>query len=63
MCLVNEETDFDTALKKFKNENPQYFGEVVIKKVQTSPKLNNSNGGINTNSIMNDVIRQAVSNK
>lgn len=60
MSKVDESTDFDTALKKFKNENPQYFGEVVIKKVQTSPKLSNNNGGTNTNSIMNDVIRQAV---
>ena len=63
MSKVDETTDFDTALKKFKNDNPQYFGEVVIKKVQTSPKLNNSNGGSSTNSIMNDVIRQAVNNK
>lgn len=60
MANVNESTDFDTALKKFKNENPQYFGEVVIKKVQTSPKLNNSNGGTSTNSIMNDIIRNSV---
>ena len=63
MSKVDETNDFDTALKKFKNENPQYFGEVVIKKVQTSPKLNNGNGGTNTSSIMNDVIRQAVNNK
>jgi hypothetical protein len=63
MTKVDDTTDFDTALKNFKDENPQYFGEVVIKKVQTSPKLNNSNGVINTNSIMNDVIRQAINNK
>ena len=63
MSKVDETTDFDTALKTFKNENPQYFGEVVIKKVQTSPKLNNTNGGTTSSSIMNDVIRQAVSNK
>jgi len=63
MTKVNDTIDFETALKTFKNENPQYFGEVVLKKVQTSPKLNNNNGGTNTNSIMNDVIRQAVSNK
>ena len=63
MSKIDDTNDFDTVLKTFKNENPQYFGEVVIKKVQTSPKLNNSNGGTNTNSIMNDVIRQAINNK
>ena len=60
MNLVNDTTDFDTALKKFKNENPQYFGEVVVKKVQSSPNL--SNGGnkeITTNSIMNDILRNS----
>lgn len=60
MSKVDETTDFDTALKNFKNENPQYFGEVVIKKVQTSPKLNNNDGGTSSNSIMNDIIRQAT---
>ena len=63
MSKVNETTSFDDALKKFKQDNPQYFGEVVVKKVQTSPKLTNNNGGITTNSIMNDVIRGAVNNK
>ena len=56
--LVNDDTDFDTALKKYKADNPQYFGEVVVKKVQSSPNL--SNGGqkeITTNSIMNDILR------
>ncbi len=60
MSMVNENTDFDTALKKFKNDNPQYFGEVVVKKVQSSPNL--SNGGqkeTTTNSIMNDILRGA----
>ncbi len=58
MSLVNETTDFDTALKKYKNDNPQYFGETIVKKVQSSPNL--SNGGnkeITTNSIMNDILR------
>lgn len=62
MSLVNETTDFDTALKKFKTDNPQYFGEVVIKKVQSSPTL--SNGGTKettTNSIMNDILRSSRS--
>ena len=58
MNLIDDKTDFDTALKKYKTENPQYFGEVVVKKVQSSPNL--SNGGIKentTNSIMNDILR------
>lgn len=58
MNLVNESTDFDTALKRYKNDNPQYFGEVVVKKVQSSPNL--SNGGAKettTNDIMNDILR------
>lgn len=57
---VNDETDFATALENYKKDNPQYFGEPVVKKVQTSPKLNNASGGTSTNNIMNDVIRQAV---
>ena len=60
MGLINETTDFDTALKNFKKDNPQYFGETVIKKVQTSPTLN---GGTaqpqTTNSIMNNLLRSA----
>lgn len=58
MSLVNDTTDFETALKDYKKNNPQYFGEVVIKKVQSSPALN---GGGNqpqtTNSIMNNLLR------
>lgn len=60
MSLVNDTTDFDTALKNFKKDNPQYFGETVVKKVQSSPSLNA--GGSQpqtTNSIMNDIIRGA----
>ena len=45
MALVNDTTDFDTALKNYKKDNTQYFGEVVVKKVQSSPNLN---GGIKT---------------
>lgn len=60
MSAVNEETDFATALKSYKEENPQYFGETVVKKVQTSPALN---GGVpkaqTTNDIMNDILRGA----
>ena len=60
MNLVDEGTDFDTALKNYKNDNPQYFGEVVVKKVQSSPNLSNGGQKENTtNDIMNDVIRGA----
>lgn len=56
--LVNDTTDFETALKKFKKENPQYFGEMQIKKVQTAPNLNGGATQPNTtNSIMNSLIR------
>ena len=56
--LVNDTTDFETALKNYKKENTQYFGEVVVKKVQSSPTLNN--GGTKaqtTNDIMNSLLR------
>lgn len=60
MNAVDETTDSDKALINYKKENPQYFGETVIKKVQTSPTLN---GGTaqpqTTNSIMNDFLRSA----
>lgn len=60
MNLVDDETDFDTALKKYKNDNPQYFGEVVVKKVQSSPNLSNGGQKENTtNNIMNDILRGA----
>lgn len=58
MSMVNETTDFETALKNYKKDNSQYFGEVVVKKVQTSPNLNNGeNKSTTTNSIMNDILR------
>ena len=63
MANVNDETDFATALENYKKENPQYFGEVVVKKVQTSPSLNaGGNQPQTTNSIMNDIIRGAKNN-
>lgn len=59
-ALVNDDTDFDTALKGFKENNPQYFGETVVKKVQTSPVLNNGgNQAETTNDIMNNILRGA----
>lgn len=63
MNLVNDTTDFEKALKDFKKENPQYFGETVIRKTQTAPNLNN--GGTQaqtTSSIMNNLIRGARNN-
>lgn len=60
MSLVNDTTDFDTALKEFKKSSPQYFGETVVKKVQTSPVLNNGgNRPQTTNNIMNELLRGA----
>ena len=58
MANVNDETDFTKALDDYKKENPQYFGETVVKKVQSSPNL--ASGGSQpqtTNNIMNDIIR------
>jgi len=60
MNLVNETTDFETALKNYKKDNTQYFGEVVVKKVQSSPNLNNGGAKPSTvNDIFNDMIRGA----
>ena len=57
---VNDETDFATALESYKKENPQYFGETVVKKVQSSPSLANSgNATTSTNDIMNNILRSA----
>ena len=57
---VNDETDFATALESYKKENPQYFGETVVKKVQSSPILGNGGNQSNsTNDIMNNILRGA----
>lgn len=58
MSKVDDKTDFETALKNYKEENPQYFGETVVKKVQSSPNLTGgSNQETTTNDIMNDILR------
>lgn len=57
MSMVNETTDFDTALKEYKKNSPQYFGEVVVKKVQSSPTLSGGIKEMTTNDIMNEMIR------
>lgn len=59
MSLVDDTKDFKTALKEYKKDNPQYFGEVQIKKVQTSRNLAGGTQPQTTNSIMNDIIRGA----
>ena len=63
MANVNDDTDFATALETYKKENPQYFGETVVKKVQTSPNLNGGgNQPQSTSDIMNNIIRGAKEN-
>ncbi len=60
LSLVNETTDFDTALKNYKKDNPHFFGEIVVKKVQSSPNLGNGGNQSNsTNDIMNNILRGA----
>jgi len=58
--MVNDTTDFDTALKRYKKDNPQYFGEMQIKKTQTAPSLNSGVGReTTTNDIMNGLLRSS----
>ena len=57
MANVNDETDFATALESYKKENPQYFGDTVVKKVQSSPTLAGGSKPPTTNDIMNDILR------
>lgn len=60
MSKVNDDTDFAKALEDYKKDNPQYFGDTVVKKVQSSPSLNA--GGPQpqtTNDIMNNILRGA----
>lgn len=59
MQLVNETTDFETALKNYKKEHSQYFGEVVVKKVQSSPTLSGGTKESTINEIFNNMIRNA----
>ena len=60
MSAVNDDTDFATALESYKKENPQYFGDTVVKKVQSSPTLNGGNTQPQTTSdIMNNILRGA----
>jgi len=60
---VNDDTDFATALTDYKKENPQYFGDTVVKKVQSSPTLTGGNQPTSTNDIMNNILRGATKNE
>jgi hypothetical protein len=57
MAKVDDKNDFATVLENYKKENPQYFGETVVRKVQSSPELNGGTKPRTTNDIMNDIIR------
>lgn len=58
LAIVNETTDLKTAIKNYKKDNPQYFGDTVIKKTQTSPSLNaGGDKPQTTNDIMNSILR------
>lgn len=60
MSQVDDKNDFDTVLKSYKKDNPQYFGDTVIKKTQTSPSLNaGGDKPQTTNDIMNGILRGA----
>ena len=58
MSKVDDTHDLNSVLADYKKENPQYFGDTVVKKVQSSPVLT---GGSpepqSTNNIMNDILR------
>ena len=58
LAMVNDTTDLKTAIKSYKKDNPQYFGDTVIKKTQTSPSLNaGGDKPQTTNDIMNSILR------
>ena len=58
MSQVDDKNDFDTVLKSYKKDNPQFFGDTVIKKTQTSPSLNaGGDKPQTTNDIMNSILR------
>lgn len=63
MAKVDDEHDFVSVLEGYKKDNPQYFGDVVVKKVQSSPSLNvGGKQPQTTNDIMNDILRGAGHN-
>ena len=60
LSMVDDNTDFETALNEYKQENPQYFGETQVIKTSSSPSLVNDSQPQTTNNIMNDIIRNSV---
>ena len=60
LSMVDDDTDFETALSNYKEENPQYFGETQVIKTSSSPSLVSDNQPQTTNNIMNDIIRNSV---
>lgn len=57
MANINDDTDFATALESYKKDNPQYFGDTVVRKVQSSPTLTGGTQPQSTNDIMNNLLR------
>lgn len=62
LAMVDDKTDFSTALTNYKNDNPQYFGkeEQVVYKTSSSPNLAGDSQPQTTNGIMNDIIRNSI---
>lgn len=60
LSMVDDNTDFETALSSYKEEHPQYFGETQVIKTSSSPSLVNDNQPKSTNNIMNDIIRNSI---
>lgn len=56
---VNDTTDFATALENYKKSSPQYFGDTVVKKVQSSPNLAGGTQPSTVDDIFNNMIRNA----
>lgn len=57
---INDENSFDDVLKEYKENNPQYFGDTVVKKVETSPNLSSENVATSTDDIMNNLLRSKI---
>lgn len=62
MSNVNDDTDFASALKTYKEANPQYFGETKVVKTQSSPVLAGGQQPQSTSDIMNSILRGSKEN-
>ncbi len=60
LSMVDDNTDFGTALKGYKKDHPQYFGETQVIKTSSSPSLAKDNQPQTTSNIMNDIIRNSI---